>query len=81
MSSDSNHYINTSDDNEPKRSPKPGSSYSDPTEDQSGIDGDDNSEEEHHEVVFIGQDQVLWTIKELEVLCPFKDEWAESTTN
>lgn len=45
--------------------------------------GDDESDdvgtdEEPDEVVFIPQDQAVWTLDELEILCPYKDEWVES---
>lgn len=50
-----------------------------PTGEESEADGDDDSEEEHRDVVFVTQDQAVWTIEELQVLCPFKDEWAESS--
>ena len=48
-------------------------------DDESGFEGDDDSDEESDEVVFVTQDQAMWTMEELEVLCPFKDEWVESS--
>src|SRR6266404_2670863 len=68
-----------SDDDTATRSPHQGSHCSHSFQDRSGSDGDDESDEERDEVVFIPQDQGLWSIEELEILSPFKDEWVEST--
>lgn len=69
----------TSDDDTPKRSPHQDSHCAHSLEDESGSDGDDDSDEEPDEVVFVHQDQALWSIEELQILSPFKDEWVESS--
>lgn len=48
-------------------------------EDESDIDRDDDSDHKPDEVVFIRQDQAVWTLEELEVLSPYKDEWVEAS--
>jgi hypothetical protein len=55
-------------------------SYLTPIEDDSGDEGDDNSDDEHDKVIFVAQDQAVWSIEELQVLSPFKEEWVEAST-
>jgi len=50
-----------------------------PIEEESGAEADNNSEEEWEEVIFVTQDRAVWSLEELEILCPFKDEWVESS--
>jgi hypothetical protein len=69
----------SSDDETPTLSTKPHAMNPLPNEDESGFSGDEDSDEEPDEVVFVPQDEAVWTIDELEVLCPFKDEWLESS--
>ena len=49
------------------------------TEDESGYEGDDCSDDNAVGVHLITQDQAMWTIDELEILSMFKDEWIESS--
>jgi hypothetical protein len=52
--------------------------YSTSSDDESGVEGDDETENEHAEVVLIPQDQAVWTPEELHVLSPYKDQWLQS---
>jgi hypothetical protein len=47
------------------------------SEDESGIEADEDSDDEEG-AIFIPRDQAVWTIEELEILSRFKDEWVES---
>lgn len=69
-----------SDDDDPTKSPRQGFPCPHSVEDDSGAEGDDDSEEEGDEVVVVTQDQAIWSLDELEILSPFKDEWVESSS-
>jgi hypothetical protein len=66
--SDSESY--GSDDDEQTKSP---------IKEESGTEGDDESEDQQEDIVFVTQDQAVWSLEELEMLSPHKDEWVESS--